>query len=166
MADLITTTEKLDTYKIVVGDVLIVLAQIVTASQMVFEEKFVVDLDIPALEAVGFEGLFGFIVLSLILIPFYFIELPRKFASPPHFVIEDSYDGMIQVFNNVYLSLTVLGAILSVAFFNFSGISVTKEISATTRMVLDSVRTLVTKKNLLNIWKPVEKFEFSSSWFG
>ena len=29
------------------------------------------------------------------------------------------------------------------AFFNFAGISVTKEMSATTRMVLDSVRTLV-----------------------
>ena len=32
---------------------------------------------------------------------------------------------------------------VSIAFFNFAGISVTKEMSATTRMVLDSVRTLV-----------------------
>jgi multidrug transporter EmrE-like cation transporter len=31
----------------------------------------------------------------------------------------------------------------SIAFFNFAGISVTKRLSATTRMVLDSVRTLV-----------------------
>ena len=35
------------------------------------------------------------------------------------------------------------GTILSIAFFNFAGVSVTKELSATTRMVLDSVRTLV-----------------------
>lgn len=34
------------------------------------------------------------------------------------------------------------GNIVSIAFFNFAGISVTKELSATTRMVLDSVRTL------------------------
>jgi len=33
--------------------------------------------------------------------------------------------------------------VLSIAFFNFSGISVTKELSATTRMVLDSMRTVV-----------------------
>jgi len=33
------------------------------------------------------------------------------------------------------------GNIISIAYFNFSGISVAKEISATTRMVLDSVRT-------------------------
>ena len=32
---------------------------------------------------------------------------------------------------------------VSIAFFNFAGVSVTKELSATTRMVLDSVRTLV-----------------------
>lgn len=32
---------------------------------------------------------------------------------------------------------------ISIAFFNFAGVSVTKEMSATTRMVLDSVRTLI-----------------------
>lgn len=37
----------------------------------------------------------------------------------------------------------ILGTIVSIAFFNFAGISVTKEISATTRMVLDSVRTII-----------------------
>jgi hypothetical protein len=36
-----------------------------------------------------------------------------------------------------------LGTVISIAFFNFAGVSVTKELSATTRMVLDSVRTLV-----------------------
>ncbi len=36
-----------------------------------------------------------------------------------------------------------LGNIFSIAFFNFAGISVTKELSSTTRMVLDSGRTLV-----------------------
>lgn len=40
-------------------------------------------------------------------------------------------------------SFYIIGNIVSIAFFNFAGISVTKELSATTRMVLDSVRTLV-----------------------
>lgn len=35
------------------------------------------------------------------------------------------------------------GTIVSIAFFNFAGISVTKQISATTRTVLDSIRTFV-----------------------
>ena len=37
----------------------------------------------------------------------------------------------------------IAGTVISIAFFNFAGISVTKELTATTRMVLDSVRTLV-----------------------
>lgn len=36
-----------------------------------------------------------------------------------------------------------IGTVISIAFFNFAGLSVTKEMSATTRMVLDSVRTFV-----------------------
>jgi uncharacterized membrane protein YoaK (UPF0700 family) len=42
-----------------------------------------------------------------------------------------------------FFILLLLGNVLSIAFFNFAGISVTKELSATTRMVLDSGRTLI-----------------------
>jgi hypothetical protein len=38
------------------GDMLIIGAQVVAATQMVLEEKFVSGLDIPALQAVGWEG--------------------------------------------------------------------------------------------------------------
>lgn len=41
------------------------------------------------------------------------------------------------------LMMAVLGNILSIAFFNYFGISVTQSMSATHRMVLDSIRTLV-----------------------
>jgi len=54
---------------IITGDLLIVLATIVTASQMVWEEKFVSKYNVPPLQAVGWEGIFGFITLSLLLIP-------------------------------------------------------------------------------------------------
>lgn len=39
--------------------------------------------------------------------------------------------------------LFIFKIFFSIAFFNFAGVTVTKELSATTRMVLDSVRTLV-----------------------
>lgn len=41
---------------IITGDLLIIIAQIITAVQMVVEEKFVSGLDIPSLQAVGWEG--------------------------------------------------------------------------------------------------------------
>lgn len=57
--------------------------------------------------------------------------------------IEDVPDAFIQMKNNWFIILAILGTVVSIAFFNFAGISVTKEISATSRMVLDSVRTVV-----------------------
>lgn len=60
--------------------------------------------------------------------------------------------------NNWLIILALSGTVVSIAFFNFAGISVTKEISATSRMVLDSVRTVVIWAfSLLIEW---EKFHY------
>lgn len=48
---------------IITGDLLIIAAQIITAIQMVVEEKYVAGLDIPALQAVGWEGKYSNIVV-------------------------------------------------------------------------------------------------------
>ncbi|XP_022906156.1 solute carrier family 35 member F6 [Onthophagus taurus] len=128
---------------IITGDLLIVFAQIITSIQMVIEEKFVHGLDIPPLQAVGWEGVFGFLVLGLLQIPFYFIYVGHPFSNNSRGVLEDVIDAFVQINNNPLLLLAILGTILSIAFFNFAGISVTKEMSATHRMVLDSVRTIV-----------------------
>jgi len=45
--------------------------------------------------------------------------------------------------DNGIIVVALIGNIFSIAFFNFAGISVTKELSSTTRMVLDNGRTIV-----------------------
>ncbi|XP_065189759.1 solute carrier family 35 member F6-like [Sycon ciliatum] len=122
------------------GDIIIVLAQLIVAFQMTWEEKFVKKYNVPALQAVGWEGIFGFCILSTLLIPFYFIPFSINGLEPARF--EDALDGFRQIGNNNLILAGVLLNIISIAFFNFAGISVTKMISAVTRMVLDSVRTL------------------------
>lgn len=136
---------KDDTHKlsdIITGDLLIIMAQIIVSVQMVLEEKFVYKHDVHPLRAVGTEGFFGFVVLSLLLIPMYFIHV-GDFADNPRNVLEDALDAFCQIGHQPLILLALLGNTVSIAFFNFAGISVTKEISATTRMVLDSLRTLV-----------------------
>jgi len=128
---------------IILGDVLIVCAQVIVATQMVYEEKFIAKYDVPALQAVGWEGTFGFLTLSTLMIPAYFIPVGSTFGNNPRHVLEDAYDGLYQLSHNGLLLTAFCGTAISIAFFNFAGISVTKEMSATTRMVLDSVRTLV-----------------------
>lgn len=66
-----------------------------------------------------------------------------SFSGNPRRTLEDALDAFCQVGHQPLITVALLGNISSIAFFNFAGISVTKEISATTRMVLDSLRTLV-----------------------
>ncbi|KAF5279940.1 hypothetical protein FQR65_LT15122 [Abscondita terminalis] len=146
LADFMTNDPDAESHgknDIITGDLLIIMAQVITAAQMVIEEKFVSGLDIPPLQAVGWEGIFGFVVLAFLQIPFYFIMVPPPFASNDRGALEDALDALVQMGNNYRLVISIIGTILSIAFFNFAGISVTKEMSATTRMVLDSVRTIV-----------------------
>lgn len=131
-----------DINKVITGDLLIVIAQIIASFQMVLEEKFVSKNNVPPLQAVGLEGFFGFFVLGFALIPMYFIPAGNILFHNPGGQLEDAIDGFTQIGNSWEVSLGITGTILSIAFFNFAGISVTKEMSATTRMVLDSVRTL------------------------
>lgn len=94
---------------IITGDLLIVMAQIVTASQMVWEEKFVNKHNVPALQAVGWEGLFGFSTLSLLLIPMYYLKVGPPFSSNPRMVLEDALDGFTQMGNNPMIILAMSG---------------------------------------------------------
>ncbi|KAJ2954513.1 hypothetical protein O0L34_g2796 [Tuta absoluta] len=128
---------------LITGDLLIIVAQVVTACQMVYEEKYVAGLNIPSMQAVGWEGVFGFSVLSVLLVVFYWTPAPPHFGHNARGTLEDAVDGLVQIGNNPLLATAVLGTVVSIAFFNFAGISVTKEMSATTRMVLDSVRTFI-----------------------
>ncbi|XP_036729207.1 solute carrier family 35 member F6 isoform X1 [Balaenoptera musculus] len=124
------------------GDLLIIMAQIIVSIQMVLEEKFVYKHNVHPLRAVGTEGLFGFVILSLLLVPMYYIPA-GSFSGNPRGTLEDALDAFCQVGRQPLIALALLGNISSIAFFNFAGISVTKELSATTRMVLDSLRTVV-----------------------
>jgi drug/metabolite transporter (DMT)-like permease len=128
---------------IVAGDLLIIMAQIVAAAQFVYEEKYIKKHSIPALLAVGLEGLFGMVILSLLLIPMYYIPASKPFSTDPENRLENIFDAFEQMKNNWHIVLATVGGILSIALFNFSGISITKEMSATTRMVIDSCRTII-----------------------
>jgi len=119
------------------GDIIIVSAQVVVSIQMVVEEKFISKYNVPPLQVVGWEGLWGFLMLSTLLIPFYYI--PTGGGGR----LENTPDAFVQIGNSWVILVATIGNIISIAFFNFFGISMTKYSSATTRMVLDSVRTVV-----------------------
>ena len=145
LGDVIGESGSSDANSVLTGDLLIVLAQIIAAIQMTVEQRFVKGYNVPPLQAVGWEGVFGSIIVGLALFPMYFI--PWHLPSGPdfwqdHTRFEDTIDGFHQIFYIPTLTLAYLGTVVSIAFFNFAGVSVTKEETAVTRMVLDSIRTL------------------------
>ncbi|EFO26183.1 hypothetical protein LOAG_02297 [Loa loa] len=134
---------KRDVNGIITGDLLIIIAQIIVAIQMIVEQKIVTEFDAPPLLVVGLEGLFGLAILTFLLFPMYYIKVPFIFSTNPYHRLEDIFDAFREMKSNPWIGCALLLTMISIAFFNFTGISVTKQLSATTRMVLDSVRILL-----------------------
>lgn len=131
------------------GICLIVISQAILAMQMVYEEKFISKYNIPPLQAVGWEGIFGFLTLSVLIVPMNFIKLPNQSKT-----MENISAALDAVAANWQIGGLLVVTTISIAIFNYAGLSVTKEISATTRMVLDSTRTiLVWGAELSFMWK-------------
>ena len=140
-----SSVEPLPTTLVAAGDLLIIAAQIIVSIQMTYEEKVIKKYQVPPLQGVGWEGIFGFTIITILLFPMYFIPWHLPAGSSfwqivPRF--EDSIDAFHQLGYMPLLMVAVLGNIVSIAFFNFAGLTVTQKMNATTRMVLDSVRTL------------------------
>ena len=89
------TTHDLPTLNdILLGDLLVIGAQILVAAQITYEEKVVTKYDIPILHVLGLEGFFGTGLMSVLLIVMYFIPVGPKFGQGnPHHVMEDALDG-------------------------------------------------------------------------
>ncbi|KRZ34327.1 Solute carrier family 35 member F6 [Trichinella pseudospiralis] len=134
------SAEISDPNRMISGDLLIVIAQIVIALQMVYEQKFISKYNVAPMLAVGLEGIFGVILMAVVCICFYWIKVPSTFSTDPDGRLENVLDAVHQIEDNMLILIPIIGLIVSIAFFNFAGISVTKEMNATTRMVLDSVR--------------------------
>jgi hypothetical protein len=125
------------------GNILIVCAQVIVAVQMVIEEKiFSRYKDIHPLQAVGWEGIFGFFFVSFGLCAMFFIPYGSDMCDG-HVCVENALHALSELSVSPYLCAAVVGNMLSVAFFNFFGISLTQSMSATHRMVFDSLRTFV-----------------------
>ena len=79
---------------------------------MIIEEKFVSGRNVSPLHAVGWEGIFGFSVLSLLLIPMYFIKVGHEIFDNPNGQIEDAIDAFHQIGNSGQVAAGLTGTII------------------------------------------------------
>ncbi|TPX70985.1 hypothetical protein CcCBS67573_g06355 [Chytriomyces confervae] len=120
------------------GVLLVVLAQSLTATQFVVEEKVLSKYKVDALKAVGLEGFFGLLTGLIVLPPVYWFY--GQYQGP------DNYFNIVEGFREVFfvpvIFYTGIGICFSISFFNWSGLSVTQMVSATSRSTIDTCRTV------------------------
>jgi len=133
-----------------VGIAFVLVGEFFHGCQFVYEEKYVVAYDLHPLKVVGYEGTFGVLTLSVLLWPMYFITIPKDgvlggIALGPDGRFEDAIDAFKMIFDGgqSWLLGWTIGNMFSIAVFNYAGISVTKEMSATTRTILDQIRVIL-----------------------
>ncbi|KIW74036.1 hypothetical protein PV04_02104 [Phialophora macrospora] len=123
----------------VVGIFLIAFAQIFTATQFCLEEWILENYALEPLKVVAWEGLFGLIVTIVLQIILHFTIGVSKAGKYGYF---DAEEGYHQVFTNRAIGISSLAIMVSIGGFNFFGLSVTRSISATSRSIIDTCRTL------------------------
>ncbi|EXJ96002.1 hypothetical protein A1O1_01128 [Capronia coronata CBS 617.96] len=123
----------------VIGICLIAFAQIFTATQFCLEEWILEQYALEPLKVVAWEGLFGFLVTVVAQIILHFTVGISKSGKHGYF---DASEGYRQVLTNRAIGISSLAIMVSIGGFNFFGLSVTRTISATSRSIIDTCRTL------------------------
>ncbi|KAG8898383.1 hypothetical protein FRB99_007482 [Tulasnella sp. 403] len=148
------TNEMSEAVRVLVGCFFILVAQLFTAFQFVLEEKIMAKYSVEPLVAVGLEGAFGLVSVLAV--------MPILYLGKDVSVWFDLPRGWNQMVGNA----TVLGSsfiiALSIGFFNFFGLSVTRSVSATARSTIDTCRTLGIWLVSLGLGWEVLKFPFSA----
>ncbi|KAE8230955.1 hypothetical protein CF326_g4041 [Tilletia indica] len=121
------------------GVLLILFAQLFTAGQFVLEEKIMSKYSVEPLLAVGYEGAFGAVTVA-IAAPFLYYFIGRTAEG------QGGYFDFVECWSQVRASPQIFWSsfaiMLSIALFNFFGLSVTRSISATARSTIDTSRTI------------------------
>eukprot|EP01100_Stratorugosa_tubuloviscum_P008728 TRINITY_DN3631_c0_g1_i2.p1 TRINITY_DN3631_c0_g1~~TRINITY_DN3631_c0_g1_i2.p1 ORF type:complete len:191 (+),score=52.98 TRINITY_DN3631_c0_g1_i2:888-1460(+) len=126
---------------------------------MVIEEKVVRKHNFHPLNVVGMEGLFGSLIMSLIVLPILYFVPPSV-----SFFHDDSIDALVQIGNSMFLLAFCLVYIFSISFYNFFGISVAKKLSSVHRTLIDACRTVLVWVTNLMIYYWFSHGKYGEKW--
>lgn len=124
-----------------VGIGLTISAQMFQSAMLVVEERYLDKYTVPPLQMVGLEGLFGSIFGIFLLVGLQATG------------IEKASEAMYMMSANSAVQFGCVASMFSIAFFNWSGVSVTQTASAVARSTIDVSRTaLIWAVELMMMW--------------
>lgn len=119
---------------VIIGMILVFLGIVLSAVQFVVEEHILSYLKISPIKVVGYEGFYG------TFITFHGMLLLYVIYGHGYFDVVESVREMI---DNKIILYTSFSIMLSIAIFNFCGITLTNILNATARSTIDTTRTLL-----------------------
>jgi drug/metabolite transporter (DMT)-like permease len=136
----------------IIGIILLCSGQLFTSTEYVFQELFIKRYEVHPFQLVGFEGLWGAIMYTILLIIFQLISCDSWTKSfkegicsendKHEFHIEDTLFAFKQMKDNIKILIVYIFYVASIALHNIVGINLTKLVSSTARAVVDTVRTV------------------------
>eukprot|EP01025_Chloroclados_australasicus_P033081 TRINITY_DN3360_c0_g3_i2.p1 TRINITY_DN3360_c0_g3~~TRINITY_DN3360_c0_g3_i2.p1 ORF type:complete len:541 (+),score=49.39 TRINITY_DN3360_c0_g3_i2:204-1625(+) len=124
--------------RILTGMLLIIASQCVQAAQVTFEDFFMTDMHMEPLMIVGYEGLFGSIMMIGILLPIV-SALPGEEGNGIH---EDTLDTLHMIAHSNTIPYILGLDMFALMAYNWTGMHVTGHLGAVFRTVLETMRTL------------------------
>ncbi|KAI8374911.1 hypothetical protein BD560DRAFT_454001 [Blakeslea trispora] len=116
------------------GPLLLVAAQLFVAGQFILEEYLMDRYHLDPVRAMGIEGIFGTLLLSITLII-------TAFVGQGQFDVAQGIQDMI---HHASLWQSAFALTFMVAIFNFFGLSVSTSIGVPGRSIIDTLRTILT----------------------
>jgi len=131
------------------GIALCLAGQLFQASMIVIEEKFLSTYTVPPLQMVGLEGAFGCVIGVVLL----------SVCQP--LGIESTSQAIYMLHSDVWIQVGCIASMFSIAFFNWSGVTVTSQASAVARSTIDVSRTtLIWLVELTLAWNTFSWLQF------
>jgi hypothetical protein len=132
-----------------VGIALCLAGQLFQSSMLVIEEKYLSSYTVPPLQMVGLEGMFGCLIGAVLL----------PMLQPLN--IENTSQAIYMLHNNVWIQVGSIASMISIALFNWSGVTVTSQASAVARSTIDTSRTtLIWVVELFLAWNTFSWLQF------
>lgn len=128
---------------VVFGILLIVIAEICQAVQFVAEEHILQEYPLVPLQLVYFEGFYGVTILTGVMVMLTIIlglTLPQKQFEKSAFNLPEA---LSQMFASPAVVVSSVLIMISIASFNYCGMTLTHQILATARSTVDTCRTLI-----------------------
>lgn len=136
------------------------LGQVFAGGQIVAEEKLLKTLKTPPMQVVGYEGLWGTIIMTTVVFPLLYVLPGNDNGS-----IENVADTVTMWRNNHKLLWLILLYIFSCSTYNIAGMLVTGSLSAVHRTMLEASRTMFIWMINLSVYYLVDpNIGFAEAW--